>query len=414
MAQPQLKLASDEFYVRDYPQLIKYMGSKARILNFVVDGINRAHTRGAICDLFAGAASLSGALGNQCQIISNDIQEYSSYLASPYLFRLSHQGSQLSGENVISRASEIVSKRSKRFGKDFQYADIKTIKQFNNTEQLNRSLIDERFNSSHHLFTKYYSGTWWSLEQCVWIDALRQTIDEMHDFGEIAPNDKAFLMACTMHAMAYCGQGTGHYAQYRDAKDEGSFRDIYQYRLKHLDAIFQRKFDSLKEWNLANVADDFHHTTTSLDFKECLQKIEGGTIYADPPYAFVHYSRFYHAIETFVKYDYPELQVKKEQVVKGRYRSERHQSPFSIRTQVPDAFASMFELSSNSNANLVLSYSNTGLFELDELMELATARLGKRYSIDTLFSDHNHMTMGRRNDRSREVSEALIICKRKL
>jgi adenine-specific DNA-methyltransferase len=35
-----------------------------------------------------------------------------------------------------------------------------------------------------------------------------------------------------MYAMAYCSQGTGHYAQYRDAKTNSSFNDICIYRKK--------------------------------------------------------------------------------------------------------------------------------------------------------------------------------------
>ena len=52
------KLHSDAF-----PHYIKYMGSKTKILPFVIQGIESVYQGGAICDLFAGSCSLSGALG---------------------------------------------------------------------------------------------------------------------------------------------------------------------------------------------------------------------------------------------------------------------------------------------------------------------------------------------------------------
>jgi adenine-specific DNA-methyltransferase len=141
--------------------------------------------------------------------------------------------------------------------------------------------------------------------------------------------------------------------------------------------------------------------------------LQEATIYADPPYAFVHYSRFYHAIETFVLYDYPEMQIKGGKIVKGRYREVRHQSHFSIRSLVPSAFESMFQAVSRTGSNLVLSYSNSGLFKLPEMFDLANSCLEQTYKISVLTTDHTHMTMGRREDRTRDVEEALLIAVRK-
>ena len=75
MKEMKYKLHSDVF-----PHYIKYMGSKTKILPFVIQGIESVYRGGKICDLFAGSCSLSGALGNQLPIISNDIQYYSSDL----------------------------------------------------------------------------------------------------------------------------------------------------------------------------------------------------------------------------------------------------------------------------------------------------------------------------------------------
>lgn len=99
--------------------------------------------------------------------------------------------------------------------------------------------------------------------------------------------------------------------------------------------------------------------------------------------------------------------------MKGRYREYRHQSPFCIQTQVRGAFADMFRGIQSSGSNLVLSYSNTGMIGLSELESIASNILGKSYKIEVVDFDHIHMTMGRRNDRQRNVKECLITARKK-
>lgn len=399
--------------VRDYPQVIKYMGSKAKIIKFVAEGLREAYRGGPICDLFAGACTLSGALGHAAPIISNDIQSYSKVISQIYLHKLSIAAQKLSPLEITERASTIVNQTREFLPQDLTYPVSPTLSDFNKIEQQNRELINKNFQGKYHLFVKFYSGTWWSAEQCMWIDALREATDQFLFEGRINQGDHGFILTCIMHAMAYCGQGTGHYAQYRDAKTNSSLADINLYRQKSIAEHFSRKFVSLRSWNMSNVSKSANHQMLSMDYVDCLKQLGEGTVYADPPYAFVHYSRFYHAIETFVLYDYPDLQIKGGSIVKGRYRDNRHQSPFSIRSLVPEAFTALFKGVEDSGSNLVLSYSNSGLLKLSEMFELAQDCMGDYYEISALTTDHTHMTMGRREDRNREVEEALLVAVRR-
>ena len=270
-------------------------------------------------------------------------------------------------------------------------------------EREQQSLIDHSFSGPWHLFTKNYSGTWWSAEQCVLIDAIRGVAD----FYKEDPVYPAILSSL-MFAMAYTSIGTGHYAQFRDPKTQSNVEDILIYRRKKLEPIFERKFNELIAW-LPKEASSFKHASATQDYLDCLSASESGcTVYADPPYCFVHYSRFYHAIETLVLYDYPNLQVKNGKIVKGRYREVRHQSPFSIRSQVPSAFKALFSKVQDGDMRLVLSYSNTGMISLDELLDIAQQELPNR-TIELVTTDYEHMTLGRQFDRSRSVKECLVI-----
>ncbi len=395
------------FLPRTYPQVIKYMGSKATILSFLgVELGNVAAQNTLLVDLFAGACALSGGFGHRTSFLSNDIQHYSAVIASVYL----RKATKIGDFDVVGMATEIATQSIRNLPRGLSYAKVDDLATFNIVEEKNRKLFDRNFSSSHHLFTKLYAGTWWSAEQCVWIDALREVLDNLYSTKKIGEADFNFGLTCVMHAMAYASQGTGHFAQYRNANTNVNMLDILKYRHASVPALFARKFESLLAWNLANVA-DINHRTTALDYRECLAGVDGAVVYADPPYAFVHYSRFYHALETLVKYDYPQIQSIRGEVVKGRYRVDRHQSPFCIASQVDNAFLSLFDGVRSSKSHLVLSYSNSGVIELDKLLKHAKHVFGRQYEVWTDQIDYKHKTMGRRADDSRDVKEALIVAR---
>lgn len=386
-----------------YPQYIKYMGSKSKIMDFVIEGINEVYSGGVVCDLFAGSASLSGAIGHQVPVHSNDIQSYSSIVAQTYLTAWKNETFP-SADEIIDKAASIVAKNKKSLNISVDYKKLCGLEEFNAAEKIQQELINRKFRRDWHIFLKVYSGTWWSAEQCLWIDAIREVAEEYR-------NNPAYsgIISSLMYAMAYTSQGTGHYAQYRDAKTLSSMKDILIYRKRKLAAYFRKKYEETAGF-LPNKVSRLEHNVTTLDYVECIGMIEGGTVYADPPYCFVHYSRFYHAIETLVLYDYPEVQKKNGRYVKGRYREERHQSPFSIRTKVKGAFEALFAGVAASGSNLVLSYSNTGMISIDEIANMAKDIFFGR-EIDLLTTDHQHMTLGRQQDRHRNVKECLILVK---
>jgi len=377
------------------------MGSKSKIMDFIIEGINEVYRGGAICDLFAGSASLAGAIGQQCEVHSNDIQNYSAILANTYN-KVYLGPSTPTSDELVSKAEIIVKKNKSSLNINITYSNDLTLVEFNHLEQIQKALIDREFRREWHLFIKNYSGTWWSAEQCLWIDAIREVAEEYKE-KPIYP----VILSSLMFGMAYASQGTGHYAQYRDAKTESSFADILIYRKRSILDYFIRKYDEILA-GLSKEAPIFSHVATSMDFKTCLKNFTGGVVYADPPYCFVHYSRFYHALETLVLYDYPSLQTQKGHVVKGRYREERHQSPFCIKTMVKSAFEDLFNGVKESNSNLAMSYSKNGMIGINEVEELAV-KIFKNKKVEILTTDHQHMTLGRKNDRQRDVTECLLL-----
>ncbi len=386
-------------YDKEVPHIIKYMGSKRSILDFVIGTINELYDEGQLCDLFGGTSIISGALGKLIPIHSNDIQEYSAILAKTYLSNYEWDNYRPNIiDEVVKKATEYVTSVKKKYPEYiFSYSEKKTIKEFVELEKKQQDLIHCNFkNISHHLFIKNYSGTYWSFQQCLWIDAFRKIADEYKDTPI-----HYLILSSLMYAMSYNSQSTGHYAQFRDATNLSSKTDILIYRQKEILPYFINKFKKLHAYLGSN---NLNHRVTSLDYSECLNQIEPKSlVYADPPYAFVHYSRFYHALETLVKYDYPDVDHK------GRYRKDRHQSPFCKRTEVKLAFETMFTKIAAKDASLILSYSNTGMISLEEILDIAKTNLGVGYAIRTKEVAYKHSTMGRKDDKNKEVQEYLII-----
>ena len=110
-------------------------------------------------------------------------------------------------------------------------------------------------------------------------------------------------------------------------------------------------------------------------------------IYADPPYTYDHYSRFYHVYETLVRYDYP------ESIGIGRYRPDRFRSTFSLRAQVADQIDQLVESCSLIGAELVLSYPENGL--LKDSKAAIGSMLLKHYSRYEAYEiEHFHSSLG--------------------
>lgn len=432
---------------KDFPSVVKYMGSKTDVLTLIQNGINFLNKDyNYICDLFAGSATLSAALRNKVNVISNDIQNYSEVFARTYLdnYRWNEYPDV---ESICEAAAERVTRFNEHFSQysnRYTYDKDFSLQELNVLEEEQRSLLDvngwEEFDN-YYLFVRYYSGTYWSYSQCVWIDSFKYVIDQYNNLEEYSN----LLLTCLIYAMAYNSQSTGHYAQYRIPENDSSMEDILIYRRKNIKDFFVRKYEELKEY--LSTDNQYMFQTLSYSDLECLNRIPKQTlVYADPPYCFVHYSRFYHILETLVRYDYPNVQFK------GRYRDDRYQSKYCIKSEVTGAFKNMFTLVKEMQSDLLLSYSDsdTNTITFDRLIEICCnvfnkgvydqidfKRIKRRsrdflknsyksskimkasdfngvleYEISIMKMPYNHSRMGRTVKKTIQVSEVLIIVKR--
>jgi len=405
------KTTSVNFSKREHPKFIGYMGCKTKLLDPIIQALNDVYQGGAICDLFSGSGTLAGALGNQCQMIANDIQHYSTILSDFYLNAWRYP-SIPSAEKIIHETEEIVKKNlnclCKKFGLKVDYTNINSAEQLLKIEEKQRLLIHESFDHEYHLFLKYFSGTWWSAEQCVWIDAIRAVVDQYQ-------HQPCFdvIFCALLFAITYANPGIGHrYSFYREPSSDIAFKEMIACRKRSIADLFIKKYNQILIW-LPPHPSSHKNIITTLDYYECLQTFKGGVVYADPPYSASQYSNSYHILETLVRYDYPAIQKKKDgRFTKARYRQNKHRSPFALKSQVKTAFQKLFFGVLNNGSDLVLSYSNTGLLPIDELIHLARQILNTA-CIEVRELKHTHSAMGFNGGKPKKVKEYLILSRQR-
>lgn len=378
------------------------MGSKREILNNINEALVELHTDStSLCDLFSGTAVVSAAFQDQYDIISNDIQQYSSIFAHTYSANLAENVDKNFRDVVVGKAQCLVNEFYAIYPQyQFDYSEIRDYEDLSEIEKRQQKLINEKFDLGFSLFAKNYSGTYWSYEQCVWIDSIRAVAEDYKgSIGYYA------ILSALIFAMSYTSQSTGHFAQFRDVTRQ-NVEDILLYRRKDILSLFIKKLDELIL--ILNTTPTHSMTVTSLDYLDCLRIVpDNSIVYADPPYSAVHYSRFYHVIETLVRYDHPHLEYK------GRYRDDRHQSPFDKRKEVTNAFQLLFKAVDERKSHLILSYSDNGLVKFDELLEIGKRIIGDHYDISYIEKNYTHSKMGRSDENRLDVNELLFSFKRR-
>ena len=387
MNKPRLRLPIDECEPSaGVWRPIHYLGSKLRLvepLRLALDQVDPA--RGRCLDLFAGSGTLSAALSASRDVIAVDIQEYSRVLCSAVLHPVSVTAGDKSAfldavakqtkANQRAAAALIEYERSAleaaRAGEPapiselidyasmvaFQEAQPAVQIEFESAQQQASKLVAADLTS---LILRFYGGLFFSYRQAADLDALLTVAHQV----PVALRD--FFLAATISTASDVVNTVGkHFAQpIRPRGADGKPK-------RHLIAkiIRDREIDVLdifEGWLKRYGAirpNRRSHQVIRADYADALASLENvSVVYADPPYTRDHYSRFYHVLETMCLWDDPgvsttRIRASNAILSRGMYRADRHQSPFCIKSQAPEAFAKLFSAVERMNAPLVLSYS---------------------------------------------------------
>lgn len=403
----------------DNPIPMQYLGSKARIASWILDRIQAQYSNlDSFVDIFAGTGSVSLEAKNRgYKIIANDLQPYSSvvlkslFIASRYdLTNIANNIIHLKSDNYLlsglrSITSELLEKERLQFENSGKPGwDWNQYRLFCEKTKLIEGSKDDvreiRAENGWNLFTRYYTNTYFGVEQCLHLDAIRQYVDAL-DSEDI----KTHILAATITAMTFAVSSTTHLAQFlKPTSSKRSQHLIKRRQVNIIDNVSQR-LNSLDNFSLPSAQAIVHQ----LDFREALNLVnlnENSVVYVDPPYFKEHYSRYYHVLDTFTLYDYPELTYNHRigSTTIGRYREDRAISDFGLKSSVENAFSDLFNLVYESGAKLVVSYANTSLVSKEQLLELAT-----KAKLTCKVEEVKLMHSGQGQPRNKTVTEYLFL-----
>ena len=426
---------------------LNYLGSKLRLLDFIEEHVKRVTPDGTgVCDLFAGSGCVSYKLSRHFPVTSCDIQHYSrvicNALLQPTSFKEEDVKSFISAINseksslsdafatLINLEDDAINNRNLELLTDIiehgsmQVFNLEEFDSYIHSAQMqvNNELKKKGLIGKESLISRYYGGVYFSYKQAVMIDLIMEAI--RHYSKE---SDKNVLLAALLSTASDIACTVGkHFAQPIKARDsKGKIKTLVYNK-----AIKDKTIDVLmlyEEWLLKYVSlqkGQYPNTIYQGDFIDCLKNLPDSvrTIYADPPYTRDHYSRFYHVLETMALDDIPEISTVKihgsTHISNGIYRKDRHQSPFCIRSKAPQAFNDMFRLVSESNKNILLSYSpydeskesHPRVVTINQLITWAGNYFDNVEMVSAGHFTHNKLNSTEHFLESSDEAEMLIVC----
>lgn len=352
--------------------ILNYPGSKRRLLDFIYKNSNQyIDSNKIVLDIFAGTGCVAEHFKNKgLKVATNDSEIYSTNISNTILngFQSKFYNNDtfevnftINKNKLLEYFNELLHIEQKMIleaNKKLIQFNSELIKIWNLPEnfKLNnidiKSIADLNQNISvipFALFTLYYSGSYFGLEQSIEIDSIRYAIEKSHK------SIQSSLLTCLYYAMKECSfSKDGHMAQ--PLNQEKNFKRLIKCRGK---SIYETFFKLLSELSLLEIADSvsINRNETFLKLlhdKSFMSKV--GTIYADPPYTDMQYSRYFHLLITVSNYEYPNLTYKNGKITAGLYANNRFQSSISNKSKALYDLETMIKFASENKIVLIFSY----------------------------------------------------------
>ncbi len=434
--------------------LIRYIGIKTKLLNHIDAVISNELSDGCVLDLFSGSTIVAQRLMDRYTVYTNDIQKYSysvskatieinplfdystldvkkiigsdffvdnfNFLHNIWSIPLNYE-KQLIENLTADIENEELLYEFKRYYENAPYVfnfDSKSVPQcFDGLKELYSKnqyelLRENKSTGNYMLFTLNYAMPYFSLNQAVFIDSYRYAIDKLLKSQKISTTEYYVYLSLIIYLLNNIVTSVGdHFAQpqqFKISDDIKLKREVTKIiKKKSLDIVkcIKDKCLEFKQLSAENVCgknkafcDDYK---AILENEEIINNVN--LIYIDPPYTNAHYSRFYHILETLVNYDYPELEFF------GRYRNDRFQSSFCIKSKAIKEFEYMIDKCAALNKIIVISYSDTKqcIVSKEQLLDIC-----KRYYSDVTIKEEDYLyrNFGQKPNRVKG-NELLIVCR---
>lgn len=280
-------------------------------------------------DLFAGSGAVASYVATRVSVpvFAFDLQAYSSVLT----------------DAVIGRTTVIDAKKVWKLWRDRAVRCLRSFPDYDFDVETVKGVVRARKwceKQKSMTITSAYGGHYFSPEQASWIDALRQTLPALEP-------ERTIALAALIDAASECAASPGHTAQpfqpTRSAK-------------RYLMEAWSKSVSDKTRHALGKIA--LQHArlkgaATVCDANKAVEIVEkNDLVFIDPPYSALHYSRFYHVLETVATYH--------SGVVEGvgRYPAKelRPRSLYSVKSESATALESLLLQISKRNADVILTF----------------------------------------------------------
>ena len=412
-----------------------YMGSKRAILGFIVEAMSQVLPDGGIAiDLMCGSGAASSGFSRYWRTIAGDVQAFCTYLATVQGGGFTRERAKRVIEHIIPIAHNHVLDLMKIVGKYVNKEDMLF------HSDINSKLVSEykKYHSDvptyptanasgpwkpadevrqrrqagggypYCLFTAYFANMFLGVRQCVEVDSIRYAIDHL----ECEEDKRWALGALVATVSALATTYAGHFAQ-------PPFASLDKLTVERVGTLLEKRaYPITQEFcvRLAALAEEsersqFPVEPVSGSWATCLEKcsalVKGdkAAVYVDAPYTREEYSRYYHVLETLIKYNYPSCIGKGK--IPDKRADERAKSEFFTRSQ-QRMEAALVEVISQVLAcgwNCVWSYADTGDARIAGVIEEVMRRCFCQAR--SYVAPHRHQSQGGR--RPKEVLEYVVL-----
>ncbi len=228
-----------------------------------------------------------------------------------------------------------------------------------------------------HPITKAYGGYYYSYGQALWLDALRNTVPSKEPAMSAA-------LAALIHAASQCAASPGHTAQ-PFSPSLGAKEFLY--------AAWQRSVVGATKNALVKICALHAQKTGKAEVgnaNEATNQLQkGDLVFLDPPYSGVHYSRFYHVLETIAHGECGAVSGA------GRYPppAERPRSSYSVTSEATAALEDLLMKIADKEAKAILTFPQRKCSNgLSGKVVHETA--AKYFKVDSTFKRSRFSTLG--------------------
>lgn len=320
----------------------RYVGSKYKISDEIIELIYKYCEGNIFLDLFAGTGIMSmKMLDSMNDIIINDFL-YSNEVIYKGFF-------QNNDNKNIEKLEAIVN-------------------DFNNLE----------VNNTDNYFERNFGGRYFSENDASKIGYIRSGLDNLYVDKTINNDEFNTLLASLLYSVDKIANTVGHYDAYRKKQN---IKDKFQYRLIELADTKNKKITIIRK-----------------DANELVKKLDKVDItFIDPPYNSRQYSRFYHVLENLTTWDKPELfgvAMKPEPENMSEYCKSK--AKYVFKDLIDNLNSKYIVVTYNNTYNSKSSSSRNKIELLDLEKILSDKGIVKKFSLDhkffntgkTDFSDH--------------------------